>query len=134
MKTSLYGTGKPKVPNGQKTHSSAMFPGSGSHFRALGKRGQGAKTLRAAILGLPAAILEPPISCSPDIAMRRLVSETLTDHRKANFAHWSHRYAIALAIPENGSLCEFIVKWCARYARHHCSRGDRLGLLFKISS
>ena len=30
---------------------------AGSHFRTLVKRGEGAKTLRVAILGLPAAIL-----------------------------------------------------------------------------
>ena len=91
-----------------------MFPGSGSHFRALGKRGQGAKMLHVAILGLLVAILEPPISCSPDIAMRRSVSKTLTDLRNASFAHRRHRYAIAFAIANTSSLCDFVVLRCAR--------------------
>ena len=32
------------------------------HFHALGKQGEGAKTLRAAISTAPAAILDPPDS------------------------------------------------------------------------
>ena len=48
--------------NGFCTHRLAKFPPSGSHFRTLGKQGQGAKTLHAAILGRAVAILELLIS------------------------------------------------------------------------
>ena len=48
--------------------------------------------------------------------MRRLVSETLTDHRNAMFSHSKHCNAIA----KNRLLCESVIKPCARYARHHC--------------
>ena len=52
--------------------------------------------------------------------MRRSVSKTLTDHRNASFYLSKHRNAIAFAIAIATSLCGFVVKRCARYARHHC--------------
>ena len=36
------------------------------------------------------------------------------------FSLSKHRYAIALVIAKNVSLCGFVIKRCARYARHHC--------------
>ena len=44
------------------------------------------------------AILELPISCFRNIAMRRSVSETLTDNRNVMFCPLKYRNVIALAI------------------------------------